>query len=327
MWPFSGWLGTSEMTAGDTSFLLLSTCLVFIMIPGLGYFYSGLTGSKSSLSVLLLCFLSFSVVLTQWFIFGYSLVFSTDSTNGFIGTFTNAGFNNLNSQVPDPNSTVLWPDFAFAIYQSTFAAITPALIIGAGVERTRLMPKIVFILLWTTIVYDPVAYWCWNSMGWLRVNGVLDFAGGSPVHISSGFAALAVVLITNRNIKKRQKEEANSPANVLLGTMLLWFGWNGFNGGSALAANGRAAAAIIATNMCAASSALTWTVWIYFKTKKVSAIAFCSGAVTGLVIITPAAGFVGPPYAILMGVLGTSVCYGAVRVKDLLHINDSVVFN
>eukprot|EP00834_Sanchytrium_tribonematis_P002328 NODE_70_length_24940_cov_0.663138.p11 type:complete len:315 gc:universal NODE_70_length_24940_cov_0.663138:85-1029(+) len=314
------------MTAGDTSFMLLCTALVFIMIPGLGYFYSGLTNTKSSLSVLILCFVSFSVVLIQWFIIGYSLVFSTDG-NSFIGSFTMAGLDTLTS-MDNPNT--LFPDYAYVIYQSTFAGITPALILGAGADKTRLLPKIVFIFLWTTFAYDPIAYWCWNPNGWLHTNGVLDFAGGSPVHISSGAAALAFVLVVTKKYKKnteikKQKVEPNSPANVLLGTLLLWFGWNGFNGGSASAANGRAAAAIVTTNICAAASSLTWVFWVYLKTKKYSAIAFCSGVVTGLVIITPAAGFVGPPYALLMGIIGTSVCYGAVHLKDKFKIDDHVI--
>ena len=292
------------------------------MIPGLGYFYSGLSSAKSSLSVLLLCFLSYSIVLIQWFVFGYSLVYASDSNNAFIGSFNLSAFSQM--EILSEDSAVVF-DYVFAIYQSTFAGITPALVLGAGAERTRLLPKIVFILLWTTIVYDPIAYWCWNPLGWLRVNGVLDFAGGSPVHVASGSAALAFTLLVSRNHKSKTASVANSPANVLLGTLLLWFGWNGFNGGSALRANARASAAIVATNLCAASSSLTWVCWQFYFTKKLSAIAFCSGAVTGLVIITPAAGFVAPHYAILMGIVGTSACYGAVILKGKLKINDTVL--
>ena len=307
------------MTAGDTSFLLLCSCLVFIMIPGLGYFYSGLTSSKAALSILLLCFLTYSIVLMQWFMFGYSLVFSTNG-GSFIGTLYNGGFANLNSSSVD----VIYPDYAFAFFQSTFAGITPALVVGAGAENARLLPKIVFIFIWTTLVYDFIAYWNWNPNGWLNAGGSLDFAGGSPVHIASGSAALAFTLMLGKT-RRKTKSVAHSPANVLLGTLFLWFGWNGFNGGSALSSGARASAAIMATNLGAAGGSLAWMILTYLRTKKFSAIGFCCGAVAGLVAVTPAAGYVNPGYGLLIGILGSSICYLGVIMKEKLELDDTVL--
>eukprot|EP00835_Amoeboradix_gromovi_P003119 NODE_195_length_15388_cov_0.563926.p4 type:complete len:310 gc:universal NODE_195_length_15388_cov_0.563926:10210-11139(+) len=307
------------MSAGDTAFLLLCGALVFIMIPGLGYFYSGMANTKSALSMLLLCFVSYSIVMIQWFLFGYSLVFSTDS-GPFIGSFTNGVFVNMTSQTTDP---ALFPDFAYAFYQSTFAGISPALVIGATAERARLLPKMLFIFLWSTFVYDFIAYWSWGKNGWLKTNGSLDFAGGSPVHIASGAAALAYAIIIGR--RKNQALVAHSASNVILGTLFLWFGWNGFNGGSASAANGRAAAAIIATNLAASSGSLTWMIIDYVKRGKFSAISFCSGAVAGLVAVTPASGFVSPGSSILIGVIGASCCWLASKLKSRLNFDDTVI--
>ncbi len=310
------------MTAGDTSFLILCSCLVFVMIPGLGYFYSGLTTSKAALSILLLCFLTFSVVLIQWFMFGYSFVFAENGSS-FIGDFSNGGFTNLSTA--DVGSDGPFPDLAYAFFQSTFAGITPALVVGAGAENARLLPKIVFVFIWTTLVYDFIAYWTWNKHGWLKVAGSLDFAGGSPVHIASGSAALAFIMMLGKS-KKKQKSTAHSPANVLLGTMFLWFGWNGFNGGSALSSGPRAAAAIMATNMAASGGSLAWMLWVYLSTKKFSAIGFCCGTIAGLVSITPGAGFVNPGFGFIIGFLGSSTCYLGVLVKEKFEFDDTVLF-
>eukprot|EP00835_Amoeboradix_gromovi_P003170 NODE_200_length_15202_cov_0.356618.p3 type:complete len:308 gc:universal NODE_200_length_15202_cov_0.356618:9736-8813(-) len=307
------------MSSGDTAFLLLSGALVFIMIPGLGYFYSGMANSKSALSMLLLCFVSYSIVMIQWFLFGYSLVFGTDG-GPFIGTFTNGVFSGMTS-----SSTDAYPDFAFAFFQSTFAGISPALVIGATSARARLLPKMVFIFLWSTFVYDFIAYWSWGKNGWLRQNGSLDFAGGSPVHIASGSAALAYTLVIGN--KTNLPSVAHSPSNVILGTMFLWFGWNGFNGGSAVAANGRAAAAVVATNLAASAGSITWMVIDYLKKKKFSAISFCSGAVAGLVAITPACGYVSPGSSIFIGFAGAFCCNMAAKLKNRFKFDDTVLIN
>ena len=308
------------MSAGDTAFLLICGALVFIMIPGLGYFYSGMANNKSALSMLLLCFVSYSIVLIQWFLFGYSLVFASDG-GPFIGSFTLGAFTGMTSTTPEG---ALIPDFAYAFYQSTFAGIAPALVIGATAERARLLPKMIFIFLWSTFVYDFIAYWTWGKYGWLLVNGSLDFAGGSPVHIASGAAALAYSLIVGK--RKNQTLEPHSPSNVILGTLFLWFGWNGFNGGSSGGANGRAAAAIIATNLAAASGSLTWMIIDYVKTGKFSAISFCSGAIAGLVSITPGSGYVSPISAIIIGVIGSTCCHLASKLKKYLNFDDTVIF-
>eukprot|EP00834_Sanchytrium_tribonematis_P001199 NODE_27_length_39007_cov_1.590650.p14 type:complete len:310 gc:universal NODE_27_length_39007_cov_1.590650:27156-26227(-) len=304
--------------SGDTAFLLISGALVFSMIPGLGYFYSGLCNNKSALSMLLLCFVSYSIVMIQWFLFGYSFVFAADG-GPMIGSFTNGAFVGLGSVVADKTT---YPDYAFVFFQSTFAGISPALVIGATAERARLLPKMVFIFLWSIFVYDFIAYWVWNPNGWLNLNGSLDFAGGSPVHISSGAAALAYALVIGK--RKNQEFLPNSPANVILGTLFLWFGWNGFNGGSAAGANGRAAAAIITTNLAASSASLTWMIIDYYKTGKFSAISFCCGAVAGLVAITPGSGFVSPGSSILIGIIGAFCCNFAGKIKEYFNFDDTV---
>ena len=309
------------MAAGDTAFLLLSGALVFIMIPGLGYFYAGMANSKSALSMLLLCFVSYSIVMVQWFLFGYSLVFATDG-GPFIGTFNEGVFLKMNSQ--QPTNGTLYPDYAYAFFQSTFAGISPALVVGATAERARFLPKMIFIFLWSTFVYDFIAYWSWGTNGWLKSHGSLDFAGGSPVHISSGAAALACALILGK--RQVQTIVPHSPSHVILGTLLLWFGWNGFNGGSAAAANGRAAAATIATNLAASSGSLTWMIIDYVRSGKFSAIAFCSGAVAGLVAITPASGFVSPGSSIIIGIIGAAACYLASGLKRKFKFDDTVYF-
>ena len=264
------------------------------MIPGVGYFYSGLTNQKSALSILLLSFIATSIVLVQWFIAGYGLVYASDG-GSFIGTFTKAFFMNI-----DINTAVPYPEFAFVFFQATFACIAPALVIGGAADRGRMLPKMIFVFLWSFLVYDPIAYWCWNNKGWLHVNGVLDFAGGSPVHISSGFAALAYVLMVGqRKVKKTASGDPYSPVSVILGTLLLWFGWNGFNGGSALLANGRATAAMVATNLAASSASITWIIMDFMKKGKITSTGFCAGAISGLVVITPCSGFVGPTSAIV----------------------------
>eukprot|EP00835_Amoeboradix_gromovi_P006999 NODE_983_length_2555_cov_0.219463.p1 type:complete len:341 gc:universal NODE_983_length_2555_cov_0.219463:2007-985(-) len=308
------------MSDGDTSFLLICGAMVFIMIPGLGYFYSGMANSKSALSMLLLCFVSYSIVMLQWFLFGYSLVFSSDG-GSFIGTLTNGVFSSMTSKSAANGG---YPDFAYAFYQSTFAGISPALVIGATAERARLLPKMVFIFFWSTFVYDFIAYWSWGPHGWLKINGSLDFAGGSPVHIASGAAALAYTLVVGK--KTNLPSVAHSPSNVILGTMLLWFGWNGFNGGNATGANGRAAAAIMATNLAAASGSLTWLITDYIRKGKFSAISFCCGAVAGLVSVTPASGFVSPSSGVLIGFIGSLSCNFAAKLKNTFKFDDTVMF-
>ncbi|KAK9768714.1 ammonium transporter [Basidiobolus ranarum] len=314
---------TPNYSSGDITWVLVSTSLVFLMIPGVGYFYSGMARSKNALSLIMLCCLSVAVVLIQWFIWGYSLAFGP-SGSWFIGNLDHAFLRDLVGN-PSVGSSKI-PDLAFMIYQSMFASIAPALAIGASAERARILPTIVFIFIWATLVYDPLAYWTWSPDGWAMKLGSLDFAGGTPVHISSGVAALAYAIkVGKREGHGTEKFKAHNMSNVVMGTAFLWFGWFGFNGGSALAGSLRAVMAIVVTNISAASGALTWVLIDYFRTgRKFSALAFCSGAVAGLVAITPGSGYVGPAPAVLIGVVAGIGCNYARHLNHLLDFDDAL---
>ncbi|KAK7959426.1 ammonium transporter [Apiospora aurea] len=312
--------------SGDIAWILTSAALVLLMIPGVGFFYSGLARRKSALSLIFLSMLSIAVVSFQWFFWGYSLAFSHTSTNPFIGDLSNFGLKEVLA-APSVGSTKM-PDVLFCLYQGMFAAITPALAIGAAVDRARLLPIIVFIFVWATIVYDPIAYWTWNPNGWSFVMGGLDFAGGTPVHISSGAAALAYSLMLG---KRTGYSNANGlpyrPHNVthvILGTVFLWVGWFGFNGGSALAGNMRAVMACLVTHIAASCAAITWCLLDYRLEKKFSVVGFCSGAIAGLVAITPGSGFVTPWAAVIFGVVGGAACNFATKIKFLIGVDDAL---
>ncbi|KAI9497079.1 ammonium transporter AmtB-like domain-containing protein [Zychaea mexicana] len=316
----------SQYSAGDIGFVLICMALVWLMIPGIGYFYSGMARSKNALSLIMCCLMSLVVVTVQWFIWGYSLTFSK-TASVFIGNMDNALFRNV---LGDPSiGSDKIPDIVFAIFQCMFAALTPALAIGSAAERARLLPMMIFIFIWSTIVYDPIACWTWNPNGWSAKLGGLDFAGGTPVHISSGFASLAYAIILGKrrghgSITGGEDFKPHNMSNVVLGTAFLWFGWFGFNGGSALAGNMRAAMACVVTNLAAAVGAITWLIMDYRIERKFSALGFCSGAVAGLVAITPASGFVGPGPAVAIGFLGGFFCNLAVHLKHLLKFDDAV---
>ncbi|KAI8868069.1 ammonium transporter [Ramicandelaber brevisporus] len=315
--------------AGDLGFILFSTSLVFLMIPAVGYFYSGLARSKNALSLMMLSCMSVAITLVQWFCFGYSFVFSKSSTSGLIGNFDNAFLRHI---MADPSiGSAKIPDILFCIYQGMFAAITPALAVGAAAERGRLIPTAVFVLLWTTVVYDFIAYWTWNPMGWAFKLESLDFAGGLPVHISSGVAALAyaqaVGIRQGFAFGRSSGGEKNVPhnmSNVVLGTSLLWFGWFGFNGGSALAANVRAVMACVVSCLSAATAGLTWVLLDFRYEKKLSMLGFCSGVIAGLVGITPAAGFVSPASSIAIGFVSGLCCHYAIHLKHVLRYDDAL---
>ncbi|KXS17731.1 ammonium transporter 1 [Gonapodya prolifera JEL478] len=291
-----------------------------IMTPGLGYYYSGMARSKNALTLIMLCFMSFAVVTIQWFIFGFSLTFS-DSGGKFWGDCTYCLFRNVGQQVLANVITV--PTITFQFYQLMFATITPALIFGSTAERVRLLPAGIFVFLWSTFVYSPIAYWAWSANGWLNVLGYLDFAGGTPVHTSSGFAGLAFAIVIGRR-KHTDDFKASSIANVFLGTALLWFGWFGFNGGSEIASNARAANAMVVTNIAASVGGLVWMLLDYLSHKKVSGLGFCSGAVAGLVGITPASGFVSPASAIAIGGIVSVVCNTVVKLKGHFFYDDTL---
>ncbi|KAF9327509.1 hypothetical protein BGZ91_001434 [Linnemannia elongata] len=310
----------SQYEPGDIAWTLASTALVWLMIPGIGYFYSGMARSKNALSLIMLSCCSIAVVTFQWFLFGYSLAFSK-SANAFIGNFDNAFLRGV-LDAPSVGSSRI-PDVVFMLYQGMFACLTPALAIGAAAERGRILPTLVFIFLWTTFVYDFIACWTWNPAGWSFVMGGLDFAGGTPVHISSGGAALAYALVLGRRSGDHRDFRPHSMSNVVIGTCFIWFGWFGFNGGSALSANLRAAMACVVTNLAASVGGITWVLLDYRHERKLSVLGFCSGAVAGLVAITPGSGFVSPASSVAIGFLGACACNLAVRLKHHLKYDDA----
>ncbi|KAI8624743.1 ammonium transporter [Xylariaceae sp. FL1651] len=311
--------------SGDFAWIITGSALVLLMIPGVGFFYSGLARRKSALSLIMLSMLSVAVVDFQWFFWGYSLTFS-HTGSAYIGDLSNFGLMKTLAQ-PSVGSTKI-PDILFCLYQGMFAAITPALAIGAAVDRARILPCIVFIFVWSTIVYDPIAYWTWNANGWSFKLGGLDFAGGTPVHISSGAAALAFsIMLGKRTGYAKSAGLPYRPHNVthiVLGTVFLWVGWFGFNGGSALAANLRAVMACIVTHLAASVGAITWVLMDYRLEKKWSVVGFCSGAIAGLVAITPASGYVTPWAAVIYGVVGGIGCNIATKLKFLIGVDDAL---
>lgn len=307
---------------GDIAWTLAGTALVWIMIPGVGYFYSGLLRRKNALSMIYLSMMCVAVVSFQWFFWGFSLAFSF-TAGPFIGDLKHFGLKNVLGE-PSIGSPRI-PSLVFCVYQLMFAAITPILAIGAIAERGRLGPMMVFVFIWSTIVYDPIACWTWNSNGWVFKLGGLDFAGGTPVHISSGTAGLALSIYLGKRRGFGTERLAYKPHNVtyvVLGTVFLWFGWFGFNGGSALSANIRAAQACVVTNLAASVGGLTWMLWDWRLERKWSAVGFCSGAIAGLVAITPASGFVGSPAAVLYGVAAGTVCNFATQLKFVFKYDD-----
>jgi len=309
---------------GDIAWTLASMALVWIMIPGVGYFYSGLLRRKNALSMIYLGMMTIAVVSFQWFFWGFSLTFS-ETGSRFIGDLKHFALMGVLGE-PSVGSPRI-PSIVFCIYQLMFAAITPMIAIGAAAERGRLGPLIVFVFVWSTIVYDPIASWNWNPNGWSFVMGGLDFAGGTPVHISSGTAALAMSIYLGKRRGYGTERLAYRPHNtsfVILGTVFLWFGWFGFNGGSALSANLRAAQACIVTNLAASVGGLTWMFWDWRLERKWSAVGFCSGAIAGLVAITPGSGFVGAPAAVAFGVAAGTFCNFATQLKFIFGYDDTL---
>ncbi|KAL0958506.1 hypothetical protein HGRIS_000648 [Hohenbuehelia grisea] len=315
---------TTTYNLGDVAWVLCSMALVWLMIPGVGFFYSGLLRRKNALSMIWVSVMAIAVVSFQWFFWGYSLAFS-ETGSAYIGNLKYFGLKGVLDQ-PSIGSDKI-PAIVFCVYQLMFACITPALAIGGIAERGRLGPLMVFVFVWSTLVYDPIACWTWNTNGWSFVMGGLDFAGGTPVHISSGTAALAISIYLGKRRGYGTERLAYKPHNVsyvVLGAVFLWFGWFGFNGGSALGANLRAAQACIVTNLAASVGGLTWMLWDYRLEKKWSAVGFSSGAIAGLVAITPGSGFVGAPAAVLFGVMGGTLCNFATQLKFLLGYDDAL---
>lgn len=311
------------LNTGDTAWVLISSALVLMMTPALAFFYGGMVRRKNVLSVLMQCFVIMCVLSLQWVLFGYSLSFHP--SNGFWGGFGWLGLHGVGLE-PYADYAGTIPHQAFMIFQAMFAIITPALIIGAFAERMKFAAFLIFSLLWATFVYNPLCHWVWGLGGWLRNYGALDFAGGTVVHINAGIAALVTALVIGK--RKNLEKNVPSPHNlpfVVLGTGLLWFGWFGFNAGSALAANGLAVNAFVVTNTAAAAAGLSWALMEWMRNGKPTIFGLCSGAVAGLVAITPAAGYVSVIPAIIIGFLVSLFCFAAVSViKPKLGYDDSL---
>ncbi|MBI4498606.1 MAG: ammonium transporter [Chloroflexi bacterium] len=326
------------MSAGDTTWVLVSAALVMIMTPGLGFFYAGMARGKNVLATIMQSFIIVALISVQWVLWGYSLAFGP-SIGGFIGGLDWAGLNGV-GQEPNGAYAATIPHMAFMIFQAMFAIITPALITGAFAERKKFTTFLVFTVLWATLIYDPIAHWVWSctpiegaetvagcagTPGWLRSLGALDFAGGTVVHISSGMAALAAAIVFGkRHGFGRVPMEPHDITMTVLGAALLWFGWFGFNAGSALAANGLAANAFVVTNTAAAAAALSWMFAAWAKSGKPSLLGAASGAVAGLVAITPAAGFVGPVAAVIIGAVAGVACFTAIQIRNKIALDDSL---
>jgi ammonium transporter, Amt family len=312
----------SEINSGDTAWVLIATALVMMMTPALAFFYGGMVRKKNLLSTINLSFITIALISLQWVVLGYTLAFG-GSLGGLVGSMQFLGLSGVGSE-PNADYAPTIPHLAFAAYQMMFAIITPALITGAFVERVRFKAFLVFTVLWATFVYDPVAHWVWGVGGILRSIGALDFAGGTVVHITAGFSALAFAMVLGKRkwFGQAPMEPSNIPFTVL-GAGLLWMGWFGFNGGSALAANGLAVNALVTTNTAAAAAALVW-MFLSWNDHKPSVLGIVTGAVVGLVAITPAAGFVTPLSAILIGGLAAPISYYAIRLRQRWGLDESL---
>jgi ammonium transporter, Amt family len=312
------------MDTGDTAWLLMSTALVMIMLPGLALFYGGLVRRKNVLSTIMHSFFGLAIVSVVWVIVGFTLAFGPDVNGwGLIGGLDFAMFNGVGME-PSTDYATTVPFVLFAAFQLMFAAITPALITGAFAERKRFSAFVLFTILWSILVYSPLAHWVWSTDGWLFQLGALDFAGGTVVHISSGVSALIVALLIGRRVASGDRMEPHDVPMTVLGAGLLWFGWFGFNAGSAVAANGLAANAFTVTNIAAAAATITWVLASYLHKGKVSVVGAAAGAVAGLVAITPASGFVTVGGALLIGLAAGGLCYSATLLRSRLKVDDAL---
>ncbi len=312
-----------QIQCGDTAFILVSAALVLLMTPGLGLFYGGMVRSKNVLGTIMQSLIMISVVSLEWVYLGYSMSFGPD-ISGFVGDLSFVGLKGVGA-APNPDYAPTIPHMVFMIYQCMFAVITPALMTGTFAERMRFAPFLVFSVLWAVLVYNPICHWVWGAGGWLKAKGVLDFAGGLVVHLSSGAGALAAALVIGK--RKGYGKEGFMPHNLpmtLLGTALLWFGWFGFNGGSALAADGIAGVAFTNTHLAGMAGMAMWVLVEWFHRGYPTTLGAASGAIAGLATVTPAAGFVGPNSAILIGLIAGVGCYAAVSSKTKIGLDDSL---
>ncbi len=313
-----GYAASGRIDSGDTAWMLVSTVLVFFMIPGLGFFYAGMVREKNALSSIMHSMVAIGLIGVQWMAVGYSLVFGGEGN--LIGGLSNIFLHGIDYS----SVTEQIPTYVYVWFQGAFAMLTPALISGAIAERVKFGTYCLFVLLWSFVVYDPVAHWVWGG-GWLQKMGALDFAGGTVVHLASGCSALAVIAVLgNRTGFPRNYFLPHNLTMTLLGASILWVGWFGFNAGSALGANGLASLAVCTTLVASASSALSWMFMEWYVLKKPSGLGYVSGAVAGLVAITPAAGFVTPFWAMVMGAVAGVLCYYGVRIKFRFGFDDSL---
>ena len=306
-----------ELNPGHTAWMLTASALVLLMTPGLAFFYGGLVRARNVISTLMYSFMAMAVVSIVWVLWGYSLAFGEGSA--FIGDLSFFGLSGIDINDMEDNGI---PTLLFVIFQMMFAIITPALITGAFVERFKFTTYLIFLVVWVTIVYAPVAHWVWAPEGWLFKDGALDFAGGTVVHINAGMAAVAAALLVGK--RRDPGAEPHNVPYVILGAALLWFGWFGFNAGSGLAANGQDVNAFLVTNTAAAAAALTWGVISQIQTGRMSAVGVASGAVAGLVAITPASGFVGVYGALAIGAGAGLLCYIAVYLRTKVAVDDAL---
>jgi Amt family ammonium transporter len=314
----------AKIDTGDTAWLLTSSALVLLMTPGLALFYAGMVRRKNVLATLMHSFVAMGIITIQWVLFGYSLAFGPD-VGHFIGNLDWIGLSGVGF-APNPDYGATVPHQAYMIFQMMFAIITPALISGAIAERIKFSAYCVFLIAWATLVYDPLAHWVWGTGGWLGSKlGALDFAGGLVVHISSGVSALACALVLGR--RKGYQVDIMAPHNLtltILGASLLWFGWFGFNAGSAVKSGELSTSAFVVTHIATAVAAMSWMVTEWIHRGKPTALGAASGAVAGLVAITPASGFIGPLPAFLLGIFAGAICYGAVSLKPRFGYDDSL---
>ena len=309
------------ISSGDTAWMLIATAMVMVMTPGLGFFYGGMVRSKNVLGTIMQSFMCLGLVSILWVVFGYSLSFGPDH-GGLIGSLDWAFLVGVGDK-PGPYSATI-PHLIYCAFQLMFAVITPALITGAFAERMRFSAFVLFILLWSTFVYFPLCHWVWGG-GWLQKMGALDFAGGTVIHLNAGVAALVAALIIGK--REGYRQEPMYPHNLtmtMLGAGILWFGWFGFNAGSAAAANGTAVYAFFATQIATGTAALSWIICEKIIRKKPTSLGFASGAVAGLVAITPASGFVTPMPAMIIGLVAGTICYFAVLSKEKFGYDDSL---
>jgi Amt family ammonium transporter len=310
------------VSAVDTAWVLVSAALVMLMTPALGFFYAGLVRRKNVLATIMHSFFMLCLITVQWMLFGYSLAFGP-SVGGLIGGLDWVGLRGV-GMAPNADYAATIPHQLFMFFQMMFAVITPALITGAFAERKRFKAFAFFSILWATLVYAPVAHWVWGAGGWLKALGALDFAGGIVVHLTAGMSALVAAMVIGKRLKADEPMDPHDATMTILGTGLLWFGWFGFNAGSALAVNNVALSAMVATNASAAMAALAWMTVGWLHKGSPSTIGSAIGAVAGLAAVTPAVGYIEPSAALLIGLAAGVVCYGAVQLKGFFGVDDAL---